>query len=340
LTACLVVALAAWLTVTSAQAQAAASSPPALELLRETGATREGLPVYDAHPDASRYVAALTRGFSRRLLRLYAFEQHYLQVTKGTQPEPAYLLISTHMGGFPRFGFFLGGRDKRTAGYVDLEGAKRIGGLFGAMDQIFPHELGHVIMVQLAGPPRRGGSNQMHAIGVRTDPNTAFSEGFAEHLQVMAIDDPEALPETRALVRDDFFERRASMQLREYTREMEAAWPAAGRRRAAFPLWFSPSEQTLRYFAVKANAFARQPRIPDRLLRRDPYAAYLLDNILPGAPSRPPKSAAQLASTEGVVAALFVRWVNDPEIQSVRRAADFYVPWGVTADAVTPIENV
>ena len=313
--------------------------PPLLEVLCETGATRDGVPVYGPHPGAARYVAGLTRGFSARLLRLYALEQHYLQVTKGTEPEPAYLLISDHMGGFPRFGFYLGARDKRTAGYVDLTGAARIGGRFGGMDQIFPHELGHVIVVQLAGPPKHGGSNQIHAIGVRTDPNNAFSEGFAEHLQVMAIDDPDALPETRDLLHDDFFARRAAMQLREYTQELAARWPAWGRRLMAFPLWFSGSEQALRYYAVKANAFARQPRIPDRLLRADPYAAYLLENVLPGARSDPPKNPSQLLSTEGVVAAVLVRWMTDPQLQSTRREAAFYLPWGVTADGITPLEN-
>jgi hypothetical protein len=316
-----------------------AGAPPLLEVLRETGGTRDGLPVYGPHAEAGRYVAALCRGLSGRLLRLYALEQRYLQAQTGTRPEPAYLLVSSHMGGFPRFGFYLGSLDKRSAGYVDLPATPRIGGRFGAMDQIFPHELGHVILVQLAGPPKRGGSNQMHAIGVRTDPYNAFNEGFAEHFQVMAVDDPDALPETRALLPDRFFERRTSMQFREYAQELQAGWPAPGRRRIAFPLWFSGAEQALRYYAVRANGFSRQPQTADRLLHADPYNAYLLDNMLPGRPSDPPKNAPQLASTEGVVAALFVAWLTDPQIQNIRRDAAFYRPFGVNAESVTPLEN-
>ncbi len=323
-----------------AQEPSAGSRLPLLQVLRETGGTRDGVPVYAPHADAARYVAALERGFSGRLLRLYALEQHYLRIQKGSEPEPAYLLISNRMGGFPRFGFYLGAQDKRAAGYVDLKAESRVGGRFGAMDQIFPHELGHVILVQLAGPPKHGGSNQMHAVGVRTDPQNAFSEGFAEHLQVMALDDADALAETRALLSDRFFERRASTQLREYARELASAWPAPGRRRLAFPLWFSGSEQALRYYGVKANAFARQPRIPEWLFHTDPYAAYLIENVLPGRPSDPPRNAAQLASTEGVVAALFLRWVTDATLQNVRREPAFYAPFGVAADAVTPLDNV
>ena len=338
--ACVIAASCAICAASAVLAAAQPSGPaPLLEVLCETGKTRGDLPVDGPHPDASRYAAALQHGLSGRLLRLYAMEQRYLQARKGIEPEPAYLLVSGHQGGFPRFGFYLGAQPKPGAGYVDLPGRQRIGGLFGAMDQIFPHELGHVILAQLAGLPRHGGSNQIHAIGVRTDPFNAFNEGFAEHFQVMAVDDPEALPETRALLRDRFFERRASMQLAEYTWEIEARWPAAGRRRIAFPVWYSATEQALRYYGVKANAFARQPRIAARLLHADPYSAYLLENVLPGQASDPPKSPAQLASTEGVVAALFVRWVTDPRMQNVRREPAFYLPFGVAADRVTPLEN-
>ncbi len=333
---------AIWASVDVATATAqdrSAAGTPLLEVLRETGLTRDGVPVLEPHPDAARYVAGLARGLSGRLLRLYALEQHYLQVKNGTAPEPAYLLISSTMGGFPRFGFYLGSHDKRTAGYVDLRVDPRIGGRFGAMDQIFPHELGHVILTQLAGLPQHGGSNQMHAIGVRTDAFNAFNEGFAEHFQVLALDDPDALSETRELLRDDFFERRSAMQLREYAQELEALWPVPGRRRVVFPLWFSSNEQALRFYAVKANAFARQPRIPARLLRADPYEAYLLENVMPGRPSDAPKNPAQLVSSEGVVAAFFVAWATSGELQHTRREAAFYAPFGVTPASVTPFEN-
>jgi len=68
---------------------------------------RDGLPVYDPHPDGARFVALLSRGLSGRLLRLYAMEQRYLQARKGVVPEPAYLLLSNREGGFPGFGFCL-----------------------------------------------------------------------------------------------------------------------------------------------------------------------------------------------------------------------------------------
>ena len=184
-----------------------------LIVLTETGDTRSSLPVLETHPDAQRVLAVLTRGFSGRMLRLYQLEQAYLKRRAGVGPEPAYLLLSSRQGGFPVVGFWLGAEDKRQAAYVDLYKGGNPDGRFGAMDQIFPHELGHVMVRQLAGEPKRGGSNQMHAVGVCTDPVQAFSEGFAEHFQVMALDDADASPATARLLNDPFWRQRADREL-------------------------------------------------------------------------------------------------------------------------------
>ena len=176
---------------------AAAAPPQLLVVLEPTGKTRDGLPVLTRHRDGGRVAAVLARGFSGRLLRLYALEQAFLSRATGRAPEPAYLLLSNRQGGFPQFGFYLDGVKKADAGWVDLHRSSTLSGRFGAMDQIFPHELLHVIVRQLAGEPRESGGNQMHAIGVRTDPVNAFGEGFAEHVQVMSVDDPDAAPGDR-----------------------------------------------------------------------------------------------------------------------------------------------
>ena len=176
----------------------AIGAPPPLVVLTPTGTSQGGLPVLARRPPGE-IDRILSRGFSGRLLRLYALEQEYLRRETGTAPEPAYLLLSTQQGGFPRFGFVLDSAPKPDTGYVDLHHSSTPAGRFGAMDQIFPHELLHIIARQLAGEPRESGANQVHAIGVRTDPVTAFQEGFAEHVQVMCVDDPDAHPATRAL---------------------------------------------------------------------------------------------------------------------------------------------
>ena len=258
----------------------------------------------------------------------------------GTPIEPAYLALTENQGGFPRFGFFLDGAPKRAVAYIDLHRNSALSGRFGAMDQIFPHELMHVIVRQLAGEAPEGGANQMHAIGVRTDRPTAFNEGFAEAAQVLAVDDADAAPETRALAVDARQAQSAESRLTEFRRALTAAWAPAPRGRMTFPLWFSQSEQALRYYAVKANRFAFESPVPDRLLYGpDVYRAYLLENVMPGELSGVRKSPGRMLATEGVVSALFSRWVANKALQTSYREESFYASFGVKPEDVPPLEN-
>jgi DNA uptake protein ComE-like DNA-binding protein len=324
-----------------AGAPAAAQDVPLLVVLSDTGEVRDGLNVFCPHPDASRISAELLRGFPERMARLYRLEQEYLHRKAGTPIEPAYLEFSRRQGGFPGFGFWLGAEAKRGVGYVDLYEDQFRRPRFGGIDQIFPHELAHVMVQQLAGEPAQGGSTQGHAIAVRTDPVMAFTEGFAEHFQVMALDDPEADPRARALLSDPYWQAHANRDVEEYRRAMTARWAPASRARIAFMFWYSGTEQVLRYYGVRSNAFARQPAVPERLLRTtDPYAAYLLENVLPGAPTDPPKSAAQMLATEGVVSTLFWKWATCEALRSRYADEAFYARFGVARQDVPPELNV
>jgi hypothetical protein len=316
------------------------NEPPLLVVLGDTGAKRDGLDVLTQSPEGHRCGEVLGRGFSGRLLRLYRWVQVQRFKRDGTPIEPAYLALTKNQGGFPRFGFFLDGAPKREVAYIDLHSNSALSGRFGAMDQIFPHELMHVIVRQIAGEAPEGGANQMHAIGVRTDRPTAFNEGFAEAAQVLAVDDPDAAPETRALVGDTRQAENAESRLIEYRKALTATWAPAPRARMTFLLWFSQTEQAWRYYAVKANRFAFESPVPDRLLRGpDVYRAYLLDNVLPGDLSGARKSPGRMLSTEGVVSALFSRWVADKALQTSYREESFYEPFGVKREDVLPLEN-
>jgi hypothetical protein len=315
--------------------------PPLLVVLTDTEQLRDGRHVFAPHPAAAQISRELLRGFPARMVRLYRMEQAYLHHLTGSPIEPAYLEFSKRQGGFPGFGFWLGGEAKPQAGYVDLYEPRNRRARFGGTDQIFPHELAHVMMRQLAGEPPEGASTQGHAIAVRTDPIVAFDEGFAEHVQVMGLDDPDADPGTRALVADPYWLARASLDGDAYREAMTARWAPAARALVAFPFWFSSDEQVWRYYAVKANAFARQPPVPPRLLRGgDPYAAYLIENVLPADTNDPPKTAAQMLATEGVVSTLFWRWATSRALQDRYREEAFYAPFGVARRDVPPGINV
>lgn len=316
--------------------------PPLLVVLTPTGHEAAGLPVFTRHPAAERWLTVLTHGFDGRVLRLYRWVQRRRLAREGRAIEPAYLLLSDRQGGFARVGFRLDGVAKPDADYVDLHRRMRLAGWPGAMDQIFPHEMMHVLMRHVAGelPAGAGGANQMHAIGVRTDPQTAFEEGFAEHAQVMAIDDPDAWPETAATARDPWHAARAEWQLAAYERSLSALWAPATPHRLGFLLWFSHTEQVMRYQFVKANRFARARVLPERvLLPGDPYAAYLLDNVLPGRIDDPLKPAPRLLATEGAVASLFWRWATSEALGRAYRDDAFYRSRGTARADVSPLDN-
>jgi hypothetical protein len=318
-----------------------AADPPHLVILTPTGQSRDGLPVLTRHPGATVVGNVLTRGFSGRLLRLYAMEQEFLRQRSGRTPEPAYLLLSDRQGGFPQFGFYLDGEKKADVGWVDLHRSSTVGGRFGAMDQIFPHELLHVIVRQLAGEPRESGGNQVHAVGVRTDPVNAFGEGFAEHLQILAVDDEDAVPETVALRGDTAVRQRADDAIGAFARDLARPWWPIRPAQMRFLLWFSQTEQVLRYHAVKANLFARAPVVPAALLERaDKYHAYLYQSVIPGAADGAAKPASVMLSTEGVVAHLFWRLTTNLAIQHRYQDGAFYAQFGTTVDAVSPLDNV
>ena len=318
----------------------ALAAPQALVVLSPSGTSRHALPVLERQP-AGAVGQVLGRGFSGRLLRLYAMQQEYLRQETGRAPEPAYLLLSTQQGGFPRFGFVLDGVEKPDAGYVDLHRGSPLAGRFGAMDQIFPHELLHVIVRQLAGEPRESGANQVHAVGLRTDPVTAFQEGFAEHVQIMCVDDPGAEAETQALREDAGTLERAEAEFSGYALGVGRRWALGSPAEMRFLLWFSSAEQAMRYHAVKANRYARQAPVPERLLQRsDKYAAYLYQSVVPGAEADPIKPAGVLLATEGVVAHLFWRWATDPVLQQRYRDEAFYSRFGTSAAAIDPLDNV
>ena len=320
---------------------AATGQSSRLTVLTSTGVTRDGLPVLAPHPSPAETASVLERGFSGKLLRLYALEQEFLRQKTGITPEPAYLLLSDRQGGFPQFGFHLGDTTKAGVGWVDLHKTSRLTGRFGATDQIFPHELMHVIVRQLAGAPRESGGNQMHAIGVRTDPVNAFAEGLAEAMQILAVDDPDAADDTRALAGDRAAAGKAEHDVARYSRDLARRWWPVQPARMRFLLWFSASEQVLRYHAVKDNRFARVPAVPDALLdREDTHAAYLLANVMPGEAGGAIKPAAVMLSSEGVVSHLFWRVATDRALRERFEDAAFYAQFGVTPASVTPMENI
>ncbi len=317
-----------------------AAEPPVV-VLTPTNQSRDGVPVLAPHPEGAALGGVLSQGFGGHVLNLYQYTQTYLHRQGGPSPAPAYLLLKPGSGGFPKTGFYLGDQDLRQTAYVEVATGP-ISGRMGSVAQTFVHELMHVIVRQGTAPPGGGRTTQMHSIGVRTDSPTAFAEGFAESMEVMFLEDPEADAATRTLLAGAQQQwQDARQRLDSYRSSLAAPFSPASLTRLKFRNWYPRTEDLLRYAAVKENLFAHQPAIPDRLLSsRNLYGAYLVESILPGTPGDPPKSAARMLQSEGVVSALFYRWASSDALRNAYLDDGFYEQFGATRNAVPPVENV
>ena len=110
-----------------------------------------------------------------------------------------------------------------------------------------------------------------------------------------------------------------------------------------FLLWFSRAEQALRYSAVKANAFAFTPEVPEHLLHgRHAYQAYLIENLLPGSPGSPTRpEAARAPSLDGRRGErVLLPLGGQPDASGRYLDDEFYRRFGTARTEVIPEENV
>jgi hypothetical protein len=239
---------------------------------------------------------------------------------------PAYLLMSQEEGGFERHGFWLedakGQRELVPAGYVDLVvDAESVED--GNLEEIFSHELGHQILGELVGQLPSGQSRNMHQSMAITDNPTAFNEGYAEHFQT--------------LVRD--------ATVNPHLREMSKGATSVD----LDLLWISRLDQQLRTDGVKRNLFIHRKALPPAALdpAADPYRLYLDDQTSTAFLNDQLRNGQQMMASEGVIATLFYRIVNDPKLREHYRDAAFYRPFlgaAVRDDSlrqvISPYENV
>lgn len=239
---------------------------------------------------------------------------------------PTYLLMSQEEGGFARNGFWIeaakGQRQLVLAGYVDMvfdqDSLKD-----GNFEEIFSHELGHQVLQELVGRLPPGNSRNMHESMAITDDSTAFDEGYAEHFQ--------------PLVRD----ATANPRLRELTNGATSI--------DLDLLWISRLDQQLRTDGVKRNLFIHCKALPASALDSgvDRYRLYLESETSTAFLNDKLRNGQQMMASEGVIATLFYRIVNDRSLRDNYRELAFYRPFlgaDISADrlrqAIPPYENV
>lgn len=193
------------------------------------------------------------------------------------QPAPTYLLRSTEEGGFARHGFWLestgGSPVWHTDPYVDLIVDKQSID-DGSFEEIFAHELGHVLLQRLIPRLPSGLSRAAHSSLAITDYPTAFDEGFAIHFQGLS----------RVLTQNQ--------KLKGADRGLDF--------KPFLPFWQSNIERTLRLRGMRENVFI-QHQLPALLQVGDATSLFDLTHF---------KNGQQMLASEGVIATLFYHLQN------------------------------
>lgn len=194
-----------------------------------------------------------------------------------------WLMLAQEDGGFARWGFWLQEGEQRR--YIDepmvdlVADADSVAD--GSFEEIFAHELGHVMLRRLLPLPQ-GYSRTPHHSYSTTDQPTAFDEGFATHFQALA---------------------------RQHTKnaQLRALDMGVGAR-SYVALWQSNLDRAYRIDGVRQNWFVhRQVTLPgdgsaaDALERRELSTLFDREHL---------KSAPQMLASEGAVATFFYRWLG------------------------------
>ena len=259
-------------------------------------------------PFVQQVRGVMETSFAQQVLRLDRYARNFLlqgHAGDGEQrlKEPMYLLLSAEEGGYARYGFWLedprGGRRLVLAGYVDMVvGEEDIAD--GNLEEIFSHELGHLILKSLLGDIGNGPSRKMHQSMTVTDYPTAFDEGYAEHFQPLVGDATG----------------------NAYLRELSKGATATDLNL----LWLSRLDQQLRTDGVKRNLFIHRKALPALALQSDPdrYQLFLDSETSPDFLPDELKNGQEMMASEGVIATLFYRLVNDDRLRNQYREAGFY----------------
>lgn len=178
--------------------------------------------------------------------------------------------------------------------------------------EIFGHEYAHLWFSLLNFDVAKMQSNKFHTSTAVTDAFTAFYEGFAEHLQIVA-DDLAGKQEPPG-------------ELWDYGLDAKA--------------WICARDQQLRSHAVKNNRFVYQTAIPGEE-EFDSYINLHMAHITSSAftPERL-KNGSQVMASEGAVASVFYHIYISPIFKNQYCHDGFYRLFGAAREEVNAVQNL
>ncbi|MFL6603860.1 MAG: hypothetical protein ACJ8R9_21380 [Steroidobacteraceae bacterium] len=243
----------------------------------KVGAGGIAMPILQAAPDSTLRQALLkesARGTVAFALKL----DEQAQRAAGQAVQPTWLMLTDEDGGFAKRGFWL--RESGGDRFVDQPYVALVvdaGSVAdGSFEEIFAHELGHVLLRRLIPRLPAGMSRLPHGSLTVTDEPTAFDEGFAIHFQPLS----RILTVNAALKAHD-----DGLGDKPFT-----------------SLWQSNVDGTLRVDGVRRNWFIHRQLLPpgddDAAARRANSSAFDVGAL---------KNGNQMMASEGVAATLFYR---------------------------------
>ena len=180
------------------------------------------------------------------------------------------------------------------------------------IEDIFAHEFSHLWLHLLGFDFDMSQSNKFHTCTAVTDPFMAFSEGFAEHLEIVTKDLGSSMNNTPAIW-DDGYDINA---------------------------WLSLRDGQLRYHGVINNRFIYHTAIPN-LKDYETYHQLHMAHITSSAfmPEKI-KNAGQMMASEGVIASVFYQIYQSDALKNSFLEDDFYRQFGIEKSDLSPLENL
>jgi len=174
---------------------------PNVIVLKGSGETKDGFPVYELMDDDKLFMDSYNKCFIKKLIELYGKAQQYANI----KSQDMYLAFCEDSGCYGSIGFYLkkDGElyDKTKSPYIELSD-QLLKGHYDTLEsitQLLPHEMGHVLYgittyhnsykssedanySEMISAYNEG----LHYSNIITDYNIAFNEGFGEHFEVIS----------------------------------------------------------------------------------------------------------------------------------------------------------